>query len=127
MLPEQLLLSMLILAMPPPLAQDSSLTWMLELVRRQYGADDSDYYIDKEGLRADALMAALTESQARARPVCLLGTAAALSHLLEYFSERGRRFSLPAGSRVMETGGFKSRGKEIGREEFYSRLIDTLK
>ncbi len=126
LLPEQLLLSMLILAMPPPLAQDSSLTWMLELVRGEYGANDSDYYIDKEGLRVDALMAALTDTQARARPVCLLGTAAALSHLLEYLAERGRRFSLPAGSRVMETGGFKSGGKEIGREELYSRLIDTL-
>ena len=41
-------------------------------------------------------------------------------------SERGRRLALPAGARVMETGGFKGRARELPRDELYARLHERL-
>jgi hypothetical protein len=56
----------------------------------------------------------------------MLGTAAAFAHLLEALDERGRRFRLPVGSRIMETGGFKGQRREMSREKFYPWLLDRL-
>lgn len=125
-LPEAVSLRMLILGPPPELAADSSLTWMLELVRRELGTDESAYYVDEEGLRADELLTTLAQCEARAAPACLLGTAAAFVHLLDELERRRRSFSMPAGSRIMETGGFKNHGSEIEREEFYQALVKGL-
>ena len=125
-LPDRARLPMLILGPPPELAPDSSLTWMFEKVRVAYGAQASGYFIGTDGLRFDALLAALEESERGAMPVTILGTASALAHLIEALAGRRLRFALPSGSRLMETGGFKRRGGEVPREEFYARLIDRL-
>lgn len=53
------------------------------------------------------------------RPVCVLGTA---FHFLNLF-DHGLRLQLPVGSRVMETGGFKGRSREVSKRELY-RLIE---
>src|SRR5690606_18246177 len=60
----------------------------------------------------------------RQQPVFLLGTAFAFVNALEEMSARGVRFNLPFGSRIMETGGFKGRSREISRPEFYSALSE---
>lgn len=126
LLPDRARLPMLILGPPPELAPDSSLTWMLETVRQAYSAQGSGYYIGSEGLRLDAMLTALEESERGGIPVCILGTASAIAHLIEALDGRSLRFSLPAASRLMETGGFKRRGGEIPREDFYARLTDRL-
>jgi acyl-CoA synthetase (AMP-forming)/AMP-acid ligase II len=38
----------------------------------------------------------------------------------------GRRLALPAGTRIMETGGFKGRARESTREELYAQLRERL-
>jgi hypothetical protein len=125
-LPDGARLRMLILGPPVELAPDSSLTWMLARVRREFGTPDSAHFVDDRGLCLDELIAALTESEAGARPVALLGTAAAFARLLEALEERGRRFRMPPGSRIMETGGFKGRRREISRDELYAMLVEWL-
>lgn len=125
-LPDRAQLPMLILGPSPELAPDSSLTWMLELVRAAYAADGEGYFVDATGLRLDALLDALGDSEARALPVTILATAAAIAHLIEELDARGLRFSLPAGSRLMETGGFKRRGRDIPRAEFYEMVTSRL-
>ena len=59
-------------------------------------------------------------------PVCILGTAFALVHWLDALREAGTRFRLPAGSRLMDTGGFKGRSREVTREELYGAVEDRL-
>ena len=125
-LPDGASLPMVILGPPPELAPDSSLTWMLERVRVAHGAAGSAYFVDAGGLRLEPLLDELDRSERRGAPVTLLGTAAALAHLLEAVDARGLRFSLPSGSRLMETGGFKGRRREIPRAEFYDRLTALL-
>ena len=126
LLPDAAHLPMLILAPDTRLAPDSSLSWMLEAVKTEFGSQDSAHVVDQDGLRLDTLLTALAESEVRQKPVMLLGTAAAYAHLLEDLDERGRRFELPCGSRLMETGGFKRRRREIPKRELYAWLEDRL-
>jgi len=58
--------------------------------------------------------AARVASHAR-RPLLVLGTAFALVRLLDDLA--GARLPLPAGSLVMQTGGFKGRTREVSMEE----------
>jgi len=39
-------------------------------------------------------------------------------HLLDAFREQGHGFRLPAGSRLMDAGGYKGRSRELSRDEF---------
>jgi hypothetical protein len=126
LMPEGVRLRVLVLSPDAKTAPDSSLGWMLDLVRREFGTPASAHFVDREGLHVDALAAALEVSGADEEPVMMLGTAAAFAHLLEALDERGRRFRLPAGSRIMETGGFKRQRQEMTREEFYPWLLDRL-
>jgi hypothetical protein len=126
LLPDASQLSMVILAPSPRLASDSSLSWMLGAVKKEFGSEDSVHFVDQDGLRLDPLLTTLAESEAKQKPVMLLGTAAAYAHLLEVLDERGRRFELPCGSRLMETGGFKRRRRDIPKREFYVWLEERL-
>lgn len=126
LLPDGAHLRMLILAPPPQLAPDSSLSWMLEAVRVEFGARGSAYYVDGDGFRLEAVISALAESESTESPIMLLGTAAAYVYLLEGLGQRERRFNLPSGSRLMETGGFKRLARELSRVDFYAWLADRL-
>ncbi|MGD2152325.1 MAG: hypothetical protein PVG79_03600 [Gemmatimonadales bacterium] len=126
MLPDGAQLPMLILGPTLETAPDSSLAWMLERVRRAFGADGSAQFVDESGLRVAELEQALAASESAGKPVALLGTAAAFAHLLVALEARRRRVRLPAGSRVMETGGFKRLGRELLRDELYGMLVERL-
>ena len=52
--------------------------------------------------------------------VTLFGTALAFLNLLEEVPDL--RLELPPGSVVMETGGFKGSGRDIGKSDLYDRL-----
>jgi len=52
----------------------------------------------------------------------LFGTAFAYVHWLDHVEDRGESPPLPSGSRIMETGGFKGRSREVPRSELYRGL-----
>lgn len=60
------------------------------------------------------------------RVVLIIGTAFSFVHLLDHFGEKGLRFQLPAGSRVMETGGYKGRSRQLTRTELHELITDSL-
>ncbi len=39
-------------------------------------------------------------------------------HFFDWMEREGRRLALPAGSRLMDAGGYKGRSREVGRHEF---------
>ena len=57
-------------------------------------------------------------------PVALLGTSFAFVHAIDALHER--RFALPDGSRIMQTGGFKGRSREVEPDEMRRLLSDTF-
>ena len=92
---------------------DSSLAFMISDVMEAFGADGSRTFAGEEGVDFDALERALEEELQRGRPVLLLGTSAAYIHWLDRLERANRRFTLPAGSRLMDTGGYKGMGREV--------------
>lgn len=108
------------------LMPNSSLAHYLALALREFGAPGSRYFLDVNGLQLDALCATLAEVQTGSTPFALLGASYSFVHLMDALRERGLIFRLPAGSRLLDTGGFKGQSREMDMEEFYEQLFATF-
>lgn len=115
-----------ILAPAPAEAPDSSLSHMFGVVLAALGDAGSGFDVRGGALDAAGLLAALECAGAEGVPVALCGTAFGFVHLLDALAARGARLALPAGSRVMETGGFKGRSRELPREALYEGIASAL-
>jgi len=120
-----------LLTPPAADAPNSSLAHMFATVKGAFGAPDSAWLgaHDDSGAWAidpDACLAFLESAVADQRPVVLLGTAFLFVHLIDSLQAAGRRFALPDGSRVMETGGYKGRSRELSREELHRLTAQYL-
>jgi hypothetical protein len=104
-------------------APDSSLSCMFDVAVARLGTDASRFYVHASGWEPDRL---LDDLCAVREPVALVGTAFAFVHLLDFLSERGRDLTLPEGSRVMETGGFKGRSRDLSRDDLHGALVKFL-
>ena len=89
---------------------DSSLSYMLARFREWFGAEPSAHVWGHGQLQVDRLLAELAAAQAHDEPVALLGTSFAFVHADDALPSR---LQLPAGSRIMQTGGFKGRSRSI--------------
>lgn len=117
----------------PPASQvpRSSLVHMFETVRRKLSAPDSAFLgsADNTGawtLDCDVTAIALRNAEQTNQPVVLMGTAFSFVHLLDWLVERDLRFRLPPGSRVMETGGYKGRSRELPKAELHALITEKL-
>ena len=124
-------LKLLILTPPPAHAPRSSLVHMFETARRKLGAPDSAFVgrIDDDGawtVNFDAALAALNSSRVTRHPSLILGTAFSFVHLLDFLAEKDLRFELPAGSRVMETGGYKNRSHILPKSDLHQLIVERL-
>ena len=118
-------LPMLVLAPSPSEAPDSSLSHMFGVMLARRGAPGSGFFLRDGRLDVAALGRALAAAM-QAPKLLLCGTAFAFVHWLEALEQRGEQLSLPTGARVMETGGFKGRSRELPREQLYAWLHDRL-
>ncbi|MEK9952150.1 MAG: long-chain fatty acid--CoA ligase [Curvibacter sp.] len=108
------------------LMPNSSLAHYLALALHQFGTPDSRYYLDSTGLQLDALCATLEQVHKSDQPFALLGASYSFVHLMDALRARGLRFALPAGSRLLDTGGFKGQSREMDMDEFYDTLAATF-
>jgi hypothetical protein len=115
---------------PPTQAPHSSLVHMFECVRQKLGADeqafcgrvaDGDWTLD-----LDLTLARLRAAETSSRQLVLLSTAFSFVHLLDGLAERGVRCQLPAGSRVLETGGYKGRSRVVPKAELHELITERL-
>jgi hypothetical protein len=113
----------LVLAPPASDAPDSSLSYMYDVAARRLGTPLSRFYLGSEGWDPEALLVDLIDLE---EPVALVGTAFAFVHLLDFLAARGLELSLPEGTRVMETGGFKGRSRELSREQLHGAIAQRL-
>lgn len=104
----------------------SSLGYMMERVGAARGGDRAGWYLDADVLRYDDFATDVRAAADAGQPICIAATAFALVHLLDAMNERNVRVTLPRGSRVMETGGFKGRSKAVSRDELYAALCDRF-
>ena len=126
MLPDRPRLRFLNLVPNPRFNPHSSLGYMLGHAGVLRGDGPPAYFLDGDALDVDAFSVALDNACAQGQAVLIATTAFALAALLDALEARGKRFAAPAGSRVMETGGFKGRAKVGAREELYARAEAAL-
>ncbi|HET6371225.1 MAG TPA: long-chain fatty acid--CoA ligase [Nitrospiria bacterium] len=117
LLPEGKKRPMFILTPSPEESPDSSLAFMMGSVSRKFGEGSSRFYIRDGRLQAEALFADLQKVDG---PILLLGTSISFISLLDFLISRNLSLRLPAGSRLMDTGGFKGTSREISRQELYA-------
>jgi len=106
----------------PDDAPDSSLSAMAGFIAREPEVKKTTWAFHPE--RGVAIHSVVRAAGANTAPVLLLTTAFALVQLLDGLGEV--RLSLPAGSRIMETGGFKGRVAEVDRATLYRRVGERL-
>jgi Acyl-protein synthetase, LuxE len=119
-------LPMFVLTPSPQEAPHSSLSHMMGVVMKEFGAPESDFYISHDGLLVEKLIHDLLEAQWAHQAVFLLGTAFAFVHLFDYCAKQTLKFQLADGSRAMETGGFKGRSREMTKTELYVQFETHL-
>lgn len=121
------------LSLTPSAAQapHSSLAHMLDLVLGVHGGDGS-VFLGRRGpdgtwdLDVTTALEALCRAVASGRPVIVMGTAFNWVHLVDGMEARGSRVRLPAGSRVMETGGYKGRSRTLTRDALHEAIARAL-
>ena len=114
-----------------PSARDaprSSLSTMMAFALDAFGAEGSGTFADPErGVDLEGFAAALDRAVDEAVPVWIAGTAFAFVHWIDAAAEgRATSVRLPEGSRIMETGGFKGRSREVSRGELYADITRLL-
>ncbi len=116
-------LPILCLLPSPEAVEDSSLSFMMGEVVRALGEEGSGFFLGSEGeIRGKSFLRSLQAAERGGNPVLVAGTAFAFVRWMELAQENGWRACLPEGSRIMETGGYKGRSRELLRADFYGAM-----
>lgn len=114
---------LLVLAADPSRQPDSSLGHMIGLFADEARSRDPEarvaFVLDGDHIDTAAIARAVDAANARARTLVVCGTSFAFVFAEDVFAEDvpARRFTLPPGSRVMYTGGFKGRSRVLDEDE----------
>lgn len=124
-LPEAM--DLVVLLPPAASAPHSSLVHMCETIRRRMGRPETSFLgrVDASGrwgVVPAEVWARLERCTAEGRPVLILATAYLLVQVLDHSAPRPGTVSLPPGSRLMETGGYKGRSREVPPEELRKQI-----
>ena len=119
---------MRMLAMHPTAERmpESSLSAMITWCIEEFGVGESRCVADRGRVDTAAALAFLREVSAAREPVCILGTTAAFAALFELMTKTCERLKLPAGSRMMDTGGPKGQRVPLSPAEVASRAGELV-
>jgi Acyl-protein synthetase, LuxE len=126
MLPDRPRLRFLNLIESPRTKAHSSLGYMLGHVSVLRGDGVPSYVVSGETLDVPAFRDAFESARRDGRALCITGTAFAFATLCDALAAAPLAGAALQGSRLMETGGFKGRARELPRVELYARLEAAL-
>lgn len=105
----------------------SSLGYMMRRVAQTFGEGNDSWYLHGDVLDVERFAADARRAVTDGAAVCVAGTAFAFVQLLDALRERGiASLTLPANSRIMETGGFKGRTRIVQRAQLYAELAQIF-
>jgi hypothetical protein len=96
------------------------------LFRREFDSGGGGHFVGEQGLEVELLLVALQRAETEGSPVLLVGATFSLVRFFDACLERGQRFQLPAGSRIVDGGGYKGRSRELTKAEFLDTASETL-
>lgn len=112
-----------VLAPRPEVLPDSSLGHMCASFVRAFGepaSPEQTWLVDGDVIDVGAFDERVAVALAKQQPLLVLATSFALVHFLDALGDD--TFALPAGSRVMQTGGFKGKSREVSAAELRAEL-----
>ncbi|MDL5055763.1 hypothetical protein QQ056_19735 [Oscillatoria laete-virens NRMC-F 0139] len=115
-----------ILAPPAQMAPHSSLSHMLDTWAAQFASRGAFFFWDANGLMTGPFVDAMKMAADFREPVFVMGTAFAFVHLIDALTQRGEPLTLPPGSLVMETGGYKGKSRELAKPALYEAITNAL-
>lgn len=121
--PDRERIACVVLHPSPEEVPDSSLGFMFGDVLSRFGTGASGTYVRGGTLLAEEAALRLRDAAAAGEPVLVLATAFALADLLDVVA---RPVALPEGSRILETGGFKGRRREVAKDELHLACFERL-
>lgn len=107
-------------------APHSSLCHMMEVLQREIGREENPYYIQKSRFLMTPFQKRLRYFETSQEPIILLGTALSFLHFLNHANQNQWSFKLAPGSRIMETGGYKGKTRELPKSELYKRMSQVF-
>lgn len=122
-------LRQIVLTPTPAQLPHSSLVHMFATIAGPGGAECFVGAVDAGGtwsVHFDEALRRLRAAATSSAPVMLLGTAFSFVHLLDHLAAGDIRVPLPAGSRVLETGGYKGRSRTMPKEELHAEITRRL-
>jgi len=125
-LPDQQALRMLFLGPTIEHFPYSSLGYMFSTIRDEFGATGSASFVKSDSADVEGFRLAVEASIREHEPVFILGTAFSLLQGVDHLAAQGVQLPLPAGSRILDTGGYKGRTREVPRDEFQELLCRTF-
>lgn len=117
-------MQLVVLAPDASALPESSLSYMLARFVAWFGTPDSVNVWRDGALDLAALSQALVKAEMHGTPVALLGTSFGFVHAVDGLE--GTRFELPRESRIMQTGGFKGRSRELDPAAMRALLGDSF-
>ena len=112
---------------PTPVAMpNSSLAHYLELAKQYFGSEGSSHFVGSNGIDYERLFRSLEDAEENGVSYGLLGASFSFVHVLDEMERQGRRFHLPPGSRLLDTGGFKGQSRELELDTFYDALQNAF-
>jgi hypothetical protein len=118
--PDEERMQLVVLAPSAAEQPDSSLSYMLGRFAEWFGRGPSIHVVTGSALDAELLARTLVEAERSQSRLALLGTTFAFVHAEDALG--GQRFALPAGSRIMQTGGLKGRVRSVEPEAMLRSL-----
>lgn len=120
-----------LISLTPPASRvpHSSLVHMFDFVAGQLKAGGDGFLgeLDSDGAwRVNVSRVLATIHQMKSRPILLVGTAFSYVHLLDAMVEQGTNVVLPAGSIVVETGGYKGRSRTLAKADLHELIQQRL-
>ena len=104
----------------------SSLGEMVTWLRATYDDDTVPSFLGDGGVDVARLAAALDDVVAGGAPIVLLAVTSALLRLVDWADAHTHRWSLPAESLVIDTGGSKGSDHDVARTEILARYRHVL-
>ena len=112
---------------PEEVAPEMVMAFGMELIAKTFGHPDlSTSVVSSNGFDLQLLQKVLDAAVLDNLPVILLGGSSAFVNLCVLLKQQNLRWQLPAGSQVMDAGGFKSRAGEIKVEDMRTMVSETF-
>lgn len=99
---------------------------MCSTLREEFGEGGSGAFFTAAELQLGCFKSALEKAIETNTTVFVFGTAFNLLAFGDECVKSNLRFELPAGSRVLDTGGYKGRTREVPRAEFQNMLCECF-